>query len=153
MYTLIVSPLTESVASAVGHALYPAAAVPSALDVHQYTPFQRHMRPLELLLLGGVTWWSLNRSNKPEEMMRLNSSHAELKTDSQWDVLKAVAPAVGVAAGYLLILAISLSLLKPQGLAWTLSTVGAGMAAGTLAFFLAKRAGTTRLDRRSFREE
>ncbi|MBZ5526145.1 MAG: hypothetical protein LAP21_28325, partial [Acidobacteriia bacterium] len=43
LYTLTVGPLTEGVASAVGHALYPA--VPGSLDVHEYTPFQRHMRP------------------------------------------------------------------------------------------------------------
>jgi hypothetical protein len=139
LYTLIVGPLTENVASAVGHALYPV--VPAAIEIHQYAPLQRHLRPLELLLLAGVTWWSLNRPGKAEEMTRLNGSHEELKSDPRWDVLKAIAPAVGLTAGYLLILAISLSLLKPQGFAWTLSTVGAGMAIGAAAFLLAKRAG------------
>ena len=70
MYTLIVGPLMEGVARAVGHAFYPV--VPHSLDVHEYSPFQRHMRPLELLLLAGATWWSLNRSSKSEEMTRLN---------------------------------------------------------------------------------
>jgi hypothetical protein len=139
LYTLIVSPLTENVASAVGHALYPV--VPASLDVHQYTPFQRHMRPLELLLLAGVTWWSLNRLSKPEEMTRLSSTYKELEADSKWDVLKTTTIAVGVTAGYLLILATMLSLLEPQGLGWTLTTVGAGMGAGTAAFLLVKRAG------------
>jgi hypothetical protein len=71
LYTLIVGPLTEGVASAVGHALYPV--VPGSLDVHEYTPFQRYMRPLELLLLAGATWWSLSRFFKPEDMTRLGS--------------------------------------------------------------------------------
>jgi hypothetical protein len=53
LYTLIVSPLTEGVTSVVGHALYPA--MPGSLNVHEYTPLQRHMRPLELLLLAGAT--------------------------------------------------------------------------------------------------
>ncbi len=139
LYTLIVGPLTEGVASAVGHALYPV--VPGSLELHEYTPFQRHMRPLELLLLAGVTWWSLNRVSKPEEMTRLSSTHQESEADSGWDVLKTMAMAVGVTAGYLLILVTMLSLLDPQGLGWTLATVGAGMGAGTGAFLLVKRAG------------
>ena len=53
LYTLIVGPLIEDVARAIGHALYPV--VPHSLDVHEYTPFQRHMRPLELLLLAGAS--------------------------------------------------------------------------------------------------
>ena len=93
LYTLIVSPLTESVAGAVGHALYPV--VPGSLDVHEYTPFERHMRPLELLLLAGVTWWSLNRLSKPEEMTRLSSTYQELEADSKWDVLKTMTTSRG----------------------------------------------------------
>jgi hypothetical protein len=139
LYTLIVSPLTESVASAVGHALFPV--VPASLDVHQYTPFQRHMRPLELLLLAGVTWWSLNRFSKPVELTQLSSTYKELEAGSKWDVLKTMTIAVGATTGYLLILATMLALLEPEGLGWTLATVGAGMATGTAAFFLAKRAG------------
>jgi hypothetical protein len=42
LYTLIVGPLTEGVASAVGHALYPA--VPGSLSAHEYTPFQPRFR-------------------------------------------------------------------------------------------------------------
>jgi hypothetical protein len=34
-----------------------------------------------------------------------------------------------------------LSLLQPQGLGWTLAAAGAGISAGTAAFFLVKRAG------------
>jgi hypothetical protein len=139
LYTLIVSPLTESVAGAVGHGLYPV--VPASLDVHKYTPFEQHMRPLELLLLAGVTWWSLNRLSKPEEITRLSGPYQELEAVSKWDVLKTMIIAVGVTAGYLLILVAMLSLLEPEGLGWTLATVGAGMGAGTAAFLLFKRAG------------
>lgn len=143
VYTLIVSPLTDNLASAVGHALYPV--VPGSLDVHTYTLFQRHMRPFELLLLAGAMWWSLNRLSKPEEMTRLSSTSKELEADSKWDVLETMSIAGGVTAGYLLILAMMLSLLEPQGLGWTLSIVGAGLGLGTAAFFLAKRAGQRRL--------
>jgi hypothetical protein len=139
LYTLIISPLTENVASAVGHALYPV--VPGSLDVHEYTPFQRHLRPLELLLLAGAAWWSLNRLSKPEEMTRLSSTYQEPEADSKWDVLKTMTIAVGVTTGYLLIVTTMLSLLEPEGLGWTLGTVGAGMGAGTAAFLVAKRAG------------
>jgi hypothetical protein len=138
LYTLIISPLTESVTGAVGHALYPA--VPGSLDVHPYTLFERHMRPIELLLLAGVTWWSFNRSSKPEEITRLSSPYPEPEGSSQWDVLKTLSIAVGVTAGYLLILVAMLALLEPEGLGWTLATVGAGTGAGTAAFLLVKRA-------------
>ena len=139
LYTLIVGPLTEGVASAVGHALY--QAVPHSLDVHEYTPFQRHMRPLELLLLAGATWWSLNRLSKSEEITRLNSAHEGPVADSKWNVLKTMAMVVGVVTGYLLILVMMFSLLEPQGLGWTLATAGSGMVAGTAVFLLVKRAG------------
>jgi hypothetical protein len=139
LYTLIVGPLTESVGSAVGHALYPV--VPASLEVYEYTPWERHMRPLELLLLAGATWWSLNRLSKPEEMTRLSSTREEMQAHSQWDVLKTMTLAVIVTAGYLLILATTISLLEPQGLGWTLAAVGAGIGVGTGAFLLVKRAG------------
>ena len=99
------------------------------------------MRPLELLLLAGATWWSLNRLSKPENMTLLSSTYKELEADSKWDVLKTMTIAVGGTTGYLLILVTMLSLLEPEGLGWTLATVGAGMGAGTAAFLLVKRAG------------
>ncbi len=139
LYTLIVGPLTESVAGAVGHALYPP--VPGSLDFPEYTPFQQHLRPLELLLLAGTTWWSLNRLLKPEKLTRLSSTYNEPQADSKWDALKTITIAVGATAGYLLILVALLSLLEPEGLGWTLGTVGAGMVVGTAAFLLLKRAG------------
>jgi hypothetical protein len=139
LYTLIVSPLTESVASAVGHALYPV--VPHSLDVHEYTPLQRHMRPLELLLLAGATWWSLNRSSKFEEMTRLSGTYEGQEAVSKWKALKAMTQVLGVMTGYLVILALMFSLLEPQGLRWTLATAGTGLGAGTAAFLLVKRAG------------
>jgi len=139
LFTLIVGPLTEGVASAVGHALYPV--VPGSLEVHEYTPFQRHLRPLELLLLAGATWWSLNRVSKPEEITRLRSTDEEPEASAKWDVLKTMAMAVGVTTGYLLIVAMMLSLLEPEGLGWTLATAGTGLGAGTAAFLLLRRAG------------
>jgi hypothetical protein len=139
LYSLIVGPLTEGVASAVGHALYPV--VPNSLEVPAFTPFQRYMRPLELLMLAGATWWSLNRLSKPEEITRLSGTYKELEADSKWDVLKTMSLTAGVLTGYLLILVTMISLLEPEGMGWTLATVGAGMGAGTGAFFLVKRAG------------
>jgi hypothetical protein len=139
LYTLIVGPLMEGVARAVGHALYPV--VPRSLDVHEYTPFQRHMRPLELLLVAGATWWSLNRSSKSEEMTRLSGTCEGPEADSQWNVPKTITKVLGVMTGYLVILAMMFSLLEPQGLGWTLATAGTGLAVGTAAFLLVKRAG------------
>lgn len=139
LYTLLVGPLMDGVAGAIGHALYPV--VPDSLDVREYTPFERYMRPLELILVAGVTWWSLNRFSKPEEMLRPGGTYGNPEPDSKWDVLKTMTKAVGVTAGYLLILAAMLSLLEPQGLGWTLMAAGTGMGAGTAAFLLMKRTG------------
>jgi hypothetical protein len=139
LYTLIVGPLTEGVARAVGHALYPV--VPHSLDVYEFTPFQRHMRPIELLLLAGATWWSLNASCKSEEMTRLSGTYEDLEADSQWNVPRAMVKVLAVIIGYLVVLATMFSLLEPQGLRWTLATAGTGLGAGTAAFLLFKRAG------------
>ncbi|MBN1567406.1 MAG: hypothetical protein JXA73_06140 [Acidobacteria bacterium] len=138
LYTLIVGPLTEGVAAAIGHALYPV--VPSSLEVHEYTPIQRHMRPIELLLLAGVTWWSFNRFSKPEELMQLSGTYGESKAGHKWDALKTLSMAMGVTIGYLLVLVTMLSLLDPQGLSWTIATAGGGMGAGVALFLLIKRA-------------
>jgi hypothetical protein len=139
LYTLIVGPLMEGAARVVGHALYPI--VPHSLDAHEYTPFQRHMRPLELLLIAGATWWSLNRSSKSEEMTRLSGTYEGPEADSKWNAPKTITKVLGATAGYLVILAMVFSLLEPQGLGWTLATAGTGLAAGTAAFLLVKRAG------------
>lgn len=72
-------------------------------------------------------------------MTRLSSTYHEPEAD--WDALKTMTIAVGATTGYLVILTTMLSLLEPEGLGWTLATVGAGMGAGTAAFFLVKRAG------------
>jgi hypothetical protein len=136
LYTVIVGSLTEDVASAVGHALYPV--VPSSLDIHEYTPFQQHMRPFELLLLAGAMWWSLNRSSKREEITRL-SIRAGPEVESKRDMLATLAKALGATTGYLLIVGMMLSLLEPHGMSWTLATAGAGLGAGTGAFLLIKR--------------
>ncbi|HXN48773.1 MAG TPA: hypothetical protein VN893_19135 [Bryobacteraceae bacterium] len=139
LYTLIVGSLTEGVASAVAHALYPV--VPGSLDIHEYTPFQQHMRPFELLLLAGGMWWGLNRSSRREEITRLSGIDEAPEADSRWDVLMTLAKVLGATTGYLLIVVTMLSWLEPQGLGWTLATAGAGLLVGTAAFLLARHAG------------
>jgi hypothetical protein len=140
LYTLIVGPLIEGVASAVGHSLYPV--VPHSLDVHKYTPFQRHMRPLELLLVAAAIWWSLNQSSKSREMTRLSGTYEDPpEADFKWNAPKTMIKVLGMLTAYLVILAIIFSLLEPQGLGWTLATAGTGLAAGTAMFLLVKRAG------------
>jgi len=138
LYTLIVGLLTEGVASTVAHAVQPV--VPHSLDIHEYTPFQQHMRPFELLLLAGAMWWGLNRSSKHEELTRLSRTYQEPEAQSKWDVLLTMAKVLAVTTSYLLILAMMLSILEPQGLGWTLATAGAGMVIGTTALLLVKRA-------------
>jgi hypothetical protein len=140
LYTLIVSPLTVGVANAVGHSLY--AVVPASFEGHEYPPLERYIRPLELLVLAGATWWSFDRSSHPEELTLLSGNYARQEPNHpNWDLLKTMSVTVGVIAGYLLILVAMLKLLEPQGLGWTWATVVFGMAAGTTAFFLAKRGG------------
>ncbi len=146
LYTLIVGPLIEGVASAVGHSLYPV--VPHSLDIPEFTPLQRHMRPIELLLIAAATWWSLNRSSAQEGMTRLGGTYEEPEADAKWNAPKTVIVAFGAVSGYLAILAIMFSLLEPQGLTWTLVTAGMGLTGGTAAFLLvqwAGRHGVTRL--------
>src|SRR5580700_5762293 len=101
LYTLIVGPLIEGVARAVGHSLYPV--VPHSLDVHEFTPFQRHIRPLELLLVAGATWWSLNRFSKSAEMTPLGGTYEEPEANAKWNALKIMVMSLGVMAGYLAI--------------------------------------------------
>jgi hypothetical protein len=139
VYTLIVGPLTEGVSSAVAHGLYPV--VPAALDAHEYTALQQHVRPLELLVLAGAMWWGLNQSTKDEELIRLSGSNLLHEAgDSKWDAMITIAKALGATIGYLLVLAVMLSLMEPQGLGWTLATAAAGIGAGTMALLLVKRA-------------
>lgn len=147
LYTLLVGPLTEGVANSVAHALYPV--VPGSLDAHEYTPFQQHMRPVELLLLAGAMWWGLNRFSKDEELTLLSSRYERPEealneepeqADLKWDVLITMAKVLGVTTGYLLIVATMLSLLEPQGLGWTLATAAAALGAATAALLLIKRA-------------
>lgn len=138
-YTLVVGPLTEGVASAIGHALYPA--VPSSLDVYEYTSVQQHMRPFELLLIAGAMWWGLNRFSRDEEMTRLSNTYEEPQEGNfNWHVLITMGTALAVTTGYLVIVATMLSFLEPQGLGWTLATAGAGLGAGTAAILLLRRA-------------
>ncbi len=137
LYTLIVGPLTENVASNVAHALHPV--VSRSLDIHEYTPFQRHMRPFELLLLAGGMWLGLNRSSKHEEMTRISNGYEQIEAGSKWDMLITVTKILGVTTAYLLIVVTMLSILEPQGLSWTLATAGVGMGVGTAVVLLVKR--------------
>jgi uncharacterized membrane protein YdfJ with MMPL/SSD domain len=105
------------------------------------------MRPLELLLLAGATWWSLNLASRSEEITRLTSTYEEPEAGSNWNVLKTMSKVLGVMTGYLVILATMFSLLEPQGLGWTLTTAGTGLGIGSAAFFLVKRAGQQGLTR------
>jgi hypothetical protein len=139
LYTLIVSRLTEQVANAVAHSLFPV--VLRSLEAHEYTLFQRHMRPFELLLLAGAMWWGLNRSSTEEKLTRLaDKSEGLAEANFRWEEMTAVARVLGVTVLYLVVLATMLSLLEPQGLGWTLIVVGAGVGAATAALFLVKRA-------------
>ena len=142
LYTLIVGPLTEGVTSSVAHALTPV--VPHSLEVHEYTPFQRHMRPFELLLLAGAMWWGLNSSFKHEQEAQLSTSE-EAESISKWDTLIAMAKALAVTIGYLAIVVTMLSILEPEGLGWTVATAAAGIGVGTGALFLVRRAERHRL--------
>ena len=99
------------------------------------------MRPLELLLLAGATWWSLKRSSKSEEITQLSGTYEGPEADPKWNMLKTMAKVFGMMAVYLAILAMMFSLLEPQGLVWTLATAGTGLGVGTVAFLLVKRAG------------
>lgn len=137
LYTMIVGPLTEGVASTVAHALYPV--VPGSLDAHEYTPLQQHVRPFELLLLAVTIWLSLNRFSNSEEITTLDGAYGEPDAISKWDAVITVAKGLGVTVGYLLVVAALLSVLEPEGLGWTLATAAAGIAVGTVAFLLAKR--------------
>ncbi len=128
LYTLIVGPLTAVLSGAVGRALYPV--VPDSLAIHDYTLFQQHMRPLELLLLAAVTWWILNRLSKHEEMARLGGFPKEAQAEPKWYVLKTVALVAGGTTGLLLILAMMFSLLKPQGLSLDADDAGGGNRSG-----------------------
>ena len=139
LYTVVVGTLTEGVAGTVAHALYPV--VPDSLNIHEYTSLQQHMRPLELLLLAAAMWWCLNRSSRPEPMTQLGRTREEPEADSRWDVLVTVAWALGVPLLYLFILRTMLTIVDPEGRAWTLATAGAAIAVGTMVLLLVKRAG------------
>jgi hypothetical protein len=137
LYTFIVGPLTEAVARGIVHGLSPV--VPHSLEVHEYTPLQRHMRPLELLLLAGAVWWGLNASSKHAHLTQLCSTDDEPQAGSRWEMLITIAKVFAVTTGYLLILVTALSIMEPEGWGWTLVTAAVGMVAGTTALLLVKR--------------
>lgn len=151
IYTFVVGSLTEGVASTVAHALYPT--VPGSLDMHEYTAFQQHTRPFELVLLAGAMWWGLNRIPRQEEMTSISGAYSEATPASNWAPLITTVKALGVAIAYLLLLFAMLFFLEPQGLGWTLATAAAGLAVEAGALLLIRRAGrrglTTLFGRRS----
>ncbi len=137
LYTLIVGPWMQDLSGSVGHALF--LDVPDSLEAREYTLFQQHMRPVELLLLAAGTWWILNRVYQREEMTRLGDAPEEAQAESKWHALKNAAIIVGGMIACLLILTLMFSLLKPQGLGWTLTTMGAGIVAAVGAFVFVTR--------------
>lgn len=154
LYTLIVGPLTESVAGSVAHALYPV--VPGSLDAHEYTPLQQHLRPLELLLLAAAMWWGLNRAARHEDLQSISGDYEpSTEVENRWSVPMTIAKALAIVTAYLLILAAILSLMEPQGVLWTLTAIGAAFGAGTAALLLiwhaARQGFTTALGNKSSR--
>ena len=139
MYSLVVGPLTEGVASVTGHSLY--HVVPGSLDSRVYTSLEQHVRPFELLLLAGVMQWGLTRASRRKEIMCLNNTYGEPEADSKWEPLMTLSMGLGAVSGYFLIVVTLLSLLEPPSLGWTLATAGAGLGVGTIMFFLIQRAG------------
>jgi hypothetical protein len=137
LYSLVVGPLTEGVASVTGHSLYPG--VPGSLDSRVYTSLEQHVRPFELLLLAGVMQWGLTRASRRKEIMCLNDTYGEPEADSKWEPLMTLSMGLGAVSGYLLIVVTLLSLLEPPSLGWTLATAGAGLGVGTIMFFLIQR--------------
>lgn len=138
LYTLIVGPLTEGVASSIAHGLSPV--VPHNLDIHEYTSAQRHLRPIELLLLAGAMWWGLNASSTKANLMQLSTVVDEPEIDPRWDMLTTIGKPLAVTTAYLVVVLTTLSILEPEGLGWTLATAIGGMAAGTAALLLVKSA-------------
>jgi len=136
LYTFIVGPLTEGIASTIARALQPA--VPASLNFHEYTPFQRHMRPFELLLLAAAMWWGLNWSTTEERFTRLSGGHEEIEAESEWAGLITIAKVLAIIAGYLVVIATMLSILDSEGLVWTMATAGIGMAVGSAVLLLMK---------------
>ena len=136
LYTFMVGPLTEAVASSIAHGLSPV--VPHSFDLHEYTPLQRHLRPFELLLLAGGIWWGLNSSSRNEHLAQ--NIDGEPVPASTWDMLIPMAKALVAATGYLIIIVTTLSILEPEGLGWTLATAAGGMLVGGMAMLGVKRA-------------
>jgi len=139
LYTLVVSPLTEAVASTIAHGLQPT--IPASLNFHEYTPFQQHMRPLELLLVTGAMWWGLNSSARREEMIPLGRPLGETEPFSKWEMLVALARPTAAIIAYLLFTATMLVVIEPEGLGWILGTAGAALVFGTVSLLLVKRFG------------
>ncbi len=63
LYTIVVSPLTAGLTRAVAHGLM--VSVPPEIDGYEYTALDRHLRPVELLLLAATSRWVLNDVFKP----------------------------------------------------------------------------------------
>lgn len=137
LYTLIVGPLTEGVARSVARSVRPT--IPVSLEVHEYTSLQQHVRPFELLFLAAAMWWALNCSSRRALTTQLSDTYEEPVAQSKWDRLLILALPVAAISVYLLIVTTMLWAADPQGLDWTLLTMGAGVAVTTGALFFVKR--------------
>ena len=134
LYTLIVGPFTEGVAASVAHAFQPA--VRHSLNTHEYTPFQQHMRPLELLLLAGAMWWALKAFSQDEELPRLSCRYEDPVAGCKWDTHITRGKVLGLVTGYLLTVGTMCSILDSRGVSWTVTTAGAAATGIALAMLL-----------------
>lgn len=80
--------------------------------------------------------WKISRH---EGMIALSSGYEEAEHESKWGLLVTLALPMAVVSGYLLVLAAMLSVLEPQGVGWTMATLGIGSGVGTVVLVLLKR--------------
>jgi hypothetical protein len=136
-YTLIVGPVMEGVSRSVAHALF--SEVPESLEVSGYTPFEQHMRPLELLLLAAMTWWACNSFVSRDSAERADEGPDSLGPRTGLQVAVAVAKGSVVTAIYLSILGAMFSILQPQGTAVALTLLGLGLGCGAAVILFVRR--------------
>jgi len=137
IYTLVISNLTENIASAFAHSV--STDIPSSLKLSEYTKFQQHLRPLELLVLAGLMWLSLNKTMRYETLTLLSSTETEPKAVSKWRGPLMIALTFGVVAACLSVWAVIISLLQQFGIDEPLWIAVAGVTAGIAGFLLARR--------------
>jgi len=137
IYTLVISNLTENIASAVAHSIY--TDIPRSLKLSEYTKFQQHLRPLELLVLAGLMWLSLNKTMRYETLTLLSSDEAEPKAVSKWRGPLIIGVTFGAVAACLVVWWVIISLLEQFGIDEPLWIAVAGIGTGFAGFLLARR--------------